>query len=296
MSRYTIEDETPGELHLHDRGADTCVQIAPFRGGLIKRLRVRDHDVLYLDEATFEDRQKNVRGGIPILFPSPGRLAGDVFSIDGVTGALPQHGFLRQRELEVVLRDEEQGRVRLRAAFAASAAYPWAGEIELDITLRARVLRIEVSLTNHAASPMPYALGFHPYFALAGADKADLSVSHQATRAFDNLSKKFVEVPNQLDFTGSSNGELDLHLLDHPGSSMTMFTGGRPLATVRASADFGVWVLWALRGKDFVCVEPWTAPANALNTGEGVQRVAVGETRRSWIEIEATDLRERATP
>jgi len=32
--------------------------------------------VLALDEATLRDEAKNVRGGIPILFPAPGKLQG----------------------------------------------------------------------------------------------------------------------------------------------------------------------------------------------------------------------------
>ena len=50
---------------------------------------------LYLDEATLLDPSKNVRGGIPILFPSPGKLEGDAFARDGRSGHLGQHGFGR---------------------------------------------------------------------------------------------------------------------------------------------------------------------------------------------------------
>jgi galactose mutarotase-like enzyme len=44
-------------------------------------------------------------------------------------------------------------------------------------------------------------------------------------------------------------------------------------------------VIWTLPGKDFVCLEPWTAPANALNSGESLLIVPPGAHRDLWTEI-----------
>jgi galactose mutarotase-like enzyme len=35
-----------------------------------------------------------------------------------------------------------------------------------------------------------------------------------------------------------------------------------------------------------VCLEPWTCPGNALNTGERLLVVAPGATHEAWTEIE----------
>jgi galactose mutarotase-like enzyme len=40
-----------------------------------------------------------------------------------------------------------------------------------------------------------------------------------------------------------------------------------------------------LAGSDFVCVEPWTARGDALNTGERLIMLAPGATHESWMEI-----------
>jgi galactose mutarotase-like enzyme len=45
-------------------------------------------------------------------------------------------------------------------------------------------------------------------------------------------------------------------------------------------------VVWTLAGRDFVCVEPWTAPADALNTGESLITLAPGESRDLWVSFE----------
>ncbi len=53
---------------------DAEVQVVPARGALVTRFQVRGVDLLFLDEATLGDLSKNVRGGVPLLFPNPGRL------------------------------------------------------------------------------------------------------------------------------------------------------------------------------------------------------------------------------
>src|SRR5215469_14707579 len=74
-------------------------KIAPARGALISALEVGDKQVLFLDRATFEDQTKNVRGGIPVLFPYAGKLDGGRLRVSGAE--MGQHGFGRNRAWEV---------------------------------------------------------------------------------------------------------------------------------------------------------------------------------------------------
>jgi galactose mutarotase-like enzyme len=80
--------------------------------------------------------------------------------------------------------------------------------------------------------------------------------------------------------------ELDLHLLDHDSQQCTLMTGDSGVV-LRASEHYTLWVVWTVAGKEFICVEPWTSPGNALNSGERLLTLAPGERHESWIEIEA---------
>ena len=51
------------------------------------------------------------------------------------------------------------------------------------------------------------------------------------------------------------------------------------------SPSFTTLVVWTLEGRDFVCVEPWTAPGGALQTHQGLLSVAPGDTFASEFEI-----------
>ena len=60
---------------------------------------------------------------------------------------------------------------------------------------------------------------------------------------------------------------------------------GGGAVSVRASRELSHWVVWTVAGKDYVCLEPWTSPANALNTGDGLLELAPKSARELWIEM-----------
>jgi galactose mutarotase-like enzyme len=266
---------------VNDRTGDQVV-ISPTRGALVTSLRLGGRELLYLDAATLEDPAKNVRGGIPVLFPTPGKLDGDRWQRGEQSGTMKQHGFARNFAWAVEERlDGEAPSVTLGlgANERTRASYPWEFHTTLAFALEAGRLRITTTIRNPSASTLPFALGFHPYFLVT--DKARASIATRATRAFDNVTK--TEVPFRgFDLTAA---EVDVHLLDHGSSQSELSLGDGARIVVRASPDFSVWVVWTLAGKDFVCLEPWTAPGNALNSGVGLSTVEAGESKTSWIEI-----------
>ncbi len=115
-------------------------------------------------------------------------------------------------------------------------------------------------------------------------DKAAARIDTKATRAFDNVTKK--DVP----FTG-----FDLTLPEgrhaplRSGSSESVLhlgaADGGGAIRVRCSPELSHWVVWTVAGKDYVCLEPWTSPGNALNTGEGILELAPKSARELWIQM-----------
>ena len=250
------------------------------RGGMVTAWQVAGREVLYLDADTLADRTKNVRGGIPVLFPSPGKLAGDAWSYRGASGALKQHGFARDLPWRVVATGPAVI-LELTSTSETRARFPWEFRYVLTYTLRERALRIDQQVENRSSTTMPFGLGFHPYFRVAQADKAAARVETPATRAFDNVTKQTIELRAPIDLT---RAEVDLHLVDH-GSSECRLALPAGAITIRGSDAYRRWVIWTLAGKDFVCVEPWTCPGNALNTGEGLFELAPGAALSAWLEV-----------
>ncbi len=76
-----------------------------------------------------------------------------------------------------------------------------------------------------------------------------------------------------------TQSEVDLHLLDHGSTRSAILRPGGVRVAIEGSPEMTQWVVWTLRGKDFVCVEPWTAPADALATRRGLLTLAPEESR-----------------
>jgi galactose mutarotase-like enzyme len=269
-------------LALIDEEAGSRVVLAPARGGLVTRFFARGRDLLYLDEATLRDPDKNVRGGIPVLFPSPGRLAGDAWARGGHAGTLKQHGFARNLPWRVVETDDgdaARALLELDDGEATRALWPWAFALRIEHQLAGDVLTLAIEVVNRDARPMPFGIGFHPYFTVDEADKAQTRIPTAARRAFDNVTKRVVDLDG-IDLTAA---EVDLHLEGH-GASEASLVGPRAV-TLRGSPEFTHWVIWTLRGRDFVCLEPWSCPGDALNSGDRLIELAPGARASLRLEI-----------
>jgi galactose mutarotase-like enzyme len=272
-------------LVLSDEKAGSSVTIAPKRGALVTSFQVDGRELFYLDRETLRDPSKNVRGGNPVLFPSPGKLAGDRYSAAGQSGAMKQHGFARNCAFEADRLSGEGATVKLtlNSDSETLAQYPWPFRFELEFSLSGHGLHISSRVTNLGSSSMPFALGYHPYFRVT--DKAAASIEAQGTRAFDNVTKHILPFTG-FDLTAS---ELDLHLLDNPRPYAALHYGDGKKLGVRTSADFSAWIVWTLTGKDYVCLEPWTALGDALNTGDRLSVLEAGAARSAWVEFTLED-------
>lgn len=273
MFRVTDAPDDPDALLLLDPSADSAVRIVPKRGGIVARFRVGAREVLYLDEATLADPSKNVRGGVPVLFPIAGRLTGDSYRVGERAFALKQHGFARNLPWLVdaqCVGNSASVSLALEASPETLAAFPWAFRVRITFELRGPTLTLWQTYSNDSDTPMPLHAGFHPYFFVAQADKAKTVIETDATRAFDNTTKTVGPV-GAIDLT---RPEVDLHLLDHRSRTARLRTPDGRAVLLRTEGSFKTLVVWTLVGKDFVCLEPWTAPADALNTGDGVITVA----------------------
>jgi galactose mutarotase-like enzyme len=258
------------------RAGESTATVLPWRGGMVLRSTIGGREIFYADDATVDDPSKNVRGGAPVLFPSPGKLANDRWA----HGAMGQHGFARGRVFAISARTDDSVTLRIEDDEASRVPFPFRFSFELTYALTASALRIDARVENRDDVPMPFGVGFHPYFPVPVGDKGRVRVPTAATRAFDNVTKQRVAYATP-DFAG---GEVDLHLLDHGASEADLVT---PSGTIRlrGSPEYAHWVLWTQPGKGFVCLEPWTCPGDALNTGERLVHLAPGQTCALWLEI-----------
>jgi galactose mutarotase-like enzyme len=262
------------------RSGPTEAELIPERGGLLSRLRAGDLNLLYMDETTLNDPTRSVRGGVPILFPCAGPLPDDLFRHMGRSYVLRQHGFARNLPWRVISVSSSEATLVLNSTKVTREAFPFEFRLEFTYTVTEGSVTILQKYRNLSDKAMPLHAGLHPYLVVPQYEKGRVTIATRASRAFDNVTK--TEVP----FEGFdlSRDEVDLHLYDH-GSTAAVLRRRSVAIRIDASPEMSRWVVWTLAGRDFVCVEPWTAGANALNTGKGLLSIPPGGSHELFTKI-----------
>jgi galactose mutarotase-like enzyme len=218
----------------------TRVKISPERGGLVTSFYIGNTEILYLDRETFKDMTKNVRGGIPLLFPNAGPLKGGLYH-------LPQHGFARTMPWIIIEHNRNSITLRLLSNEETRKNYPFDFELNLKVEVANNKLTHSMTTKNTGDKPMPTAYGTHPYFEIPQEEKQRLITN---IRNFQ---------PREVNWMG----EFDKSFLN-PGLIKIQMTR-KEIAIESDPNVFKFARIWHLAGKDFICIEPWTRDNFALN-------------------------------
>lgn len=284
MFEISLEQKNYPTYLLSDRDNNSTVELVPERGGIVTLWHYQDKEIFYLDTERYLDPTKSVRGGIPILFPICGNLVDDAYTYKGKQYNLKQHGFARNLPWEVVEQDtanQASITLMLKSNDETLAVYPFEFELTFTYQLKGNTFKIIQRHTNKSDAEMPFSTGFHPYFFVE--DKSQLTFDIPASQQIEKGSGKTSPFTGTFDF---SQEEVDNTLFDLTGNSAS-FTDNKKGITVTQnySPEYTALVFWTLQGKDFICVEPWSAQRNSLNTGEDMINLAPGETKETWVEI-----------
>lgn len=260
------------------------VQVVPERGALVTRWSVGDRELLFLDEATLADVSKNVRGGIPLLFPNAGPLPSGGVELGGRRITQPQHGLARRLPWTVTdaISDDDTARLSMRLASNAETkvGYPFDFISTFDVSLVEGRLLLEWAFRNTGEVPMPVHAGLHPYFKVPVEQKSSAQVPSTAATMRDRRTG--AERAPAFDL---GIGEVDVALLDHGPAASLVLADGR--IELNATPQLSTLVVWTLEAQPFICVEPWTAAGGALERGEALW-VPAGAVERLAVELRFT--------
>jgi aldose 1-epimerase len=282
-------------------GHGGCLEVWPALGFNAYRWAVQAgglKELLYADPDLF-GTGKSTRSGIPVLFPFPNRIRAGTFTWNDRTYQLPLtgdggksaiHGFACRSAWHVIDEGADANSAWLTGEFQlgrdAPAALPcWPADARLRSTHRLldNRLRIEATVDSADAKPLPFGLGYHPYFALAafgGEQAIVLATGQRFWELQDNLPtgvQRPVEGPRDLRAGVPMSGlTLDDVLTDLAAAPDDAVSGVGLLGVIRnpaggaalrlyGSPDFRELVAFTPPHRQAICLEPYTCTTDAIN-------------------------------
>ena len=241
---------------------DSLIRIVPERGGLITGWLSEGKELLYFDLERFLDKDKSVRGGIPILFPICGDLS-EGYLIGGKKYFLKQHGFARDLPWSIGLLKDNLGiRLKLSDTKDSRSYFPFFFTILMDVCLKEKSLQISVKIYNRGNDSMPFSFGLHPYFQISNLEK--IKIDGLPEKCIDQTNMKVTNTSDQIRILNKG-----VDFLSYPACSVKVVDYlSRNVIELIHQEPMDTNVIWTDPPRPMVCLEPWTSPRNSLLSGD----------------------------
>lgn len=273
---------------------------------LCSSLRHDGDELLHLRAGVqaWADRGKTC--GIPLLYPWANRLDGDHYEVDGraVTlvenakpptrdaNGLPNHGLLGGRTAWKVVETtacDEDATLNARFDFEHEdllANFPFPHRVEMHVGVANGRMSLKTTVLPHAERPVPVSFGYHPYFRLPGLAREQWLLTLPVTRRLE-LDARSIPTGRVEDvrFETAPLGDrtFDDGYTGIAAPGIFAIEGGGRRLEVELDEGFPFVQVFAPAGSDFVCIEPMTAPANALvRGGPDLPRAGAGGFSATW--------------
>jgi aldose 1-epimerase len=232
-----------------------------------------------------------------VLAPWQNRLAkGQWVDPQGQTQSLPinepnlnnaLHGMVYETEFSV--REQTGSKVTLGTLLDSPAGYPYSVDIEIAYELDEFGLTCSLSARNESDTAAPFVIGFHPYFTVGNPDMATLLIPAESFYTQDGNkipAEKTAVAGTSFDFRSArslANTKLDDYFTDlttKEGEAVSRLETSGWTIELRQSAQLSHLVVYLTHEYDAagrkvtaIALEPASAPANALNSKDGLHYI-----------------------
>jgi aldose 1-epimerase len=287
---------------------ETMAEFVPEANMVCCSLRYRAVEWLELRRGVEAYTEQGKTMGIPLLYPWANRLerpgyavAGKVVSLPRADrrlrfdGDMPIHGvmpaFLRWELQDAPDRSTLSARLSWTSPELLEL-FPFIHEVELQATVSDGQLTIETTVHATGSDEVPVAFGYHPYLRIPGTSRSTWNMKLAAFRRLV-LDERMIPTgerrpagPRSVQ-VGESSWDDAFDGLSVP--ALFEVAAGDTAVGVEFLRGYAYAQVFAPAGSDFVSFEPMTAPANALNSGDGLHLIAPGEDYRAAFRIRVSD-------
>jgi aldose 1-epimerase len=276
----------------------------PGHGMLGASLRHQGVEMLGRVEDLSNAAKNGSTAGIPLLYPWANRLAGPHYRAAGRDVNLdlsspllhfddrgfPMHG-VPWSLLAWKLTEDRRDFLAARLDWSSKdllAVFPFRHNLEMAVTLRSDSLTIETTLVAGLDGPVPVSFGFHPYFGLPDLPRGQWRLELPAMRRLmldphgipTGAEEPFDEFKAELAEKNFDDG----FALMKEQTFFSIEGAGRRI-TVELLDGYSYAQVFAPRDKDYIALEPMTAPTSALTHGHALRLVKPRERFRAVFQI-----------
>jgi aldose 1-epimerase len=289
-------DPTGEQIALRREGArgEVTAHIAQV-GASLRGLAVGGVDLV----ARYPEGERTPSASGIVLVPWPNRVRDGRWTQRGETSQLaisePKHGNASHGLLRFTAYGIEAGEAEatLSAVIHPQTGYLFTLATSVTYALVDDGIEVTHRIRNAGAEEAPVALGTHPFFRIGGVETADLSLTVPGGTWFEVDDRMLPVAEHEVDARTDLRGGVRLGevSLDRAYGALERDEDG--LVRTRLTAPDGrTLTVWQGEGLDYVqaftttnypghplavAIEPMTAPADALNSGQGLRWLAPGE-------------------
>ncbi len=287
---HSIEELEAGGLpawRLHDQASDMSATWVPPAGMLGASLLHHGEELLWQGPGVTGYARDGSFMGIPFLYPWANRLAGYRYQAGGHDieldprspllkldpNRLPIHGLLTASSrwsVEEAMADGDGARLLASLEFddpGLLSAFPFPHRVEMEVTVSGGELGVTTTVVGMGTKPVPVAFGFHPYLQIPGVPRSEWEVSFPVRRRLmtdDRMipTGQTESVEPLKGPIGDRTWDDGFDRIDTP-AHFAVSGAGRTIQ-VQFGAGYPVAQIYAPPGEQYICIEPMTAPTNAL--------------------------------
>jgi len=249
--------------------------------------------------------QRGKTMGIPLLHPWANRLSGWSYEVDGrqvelARGSahvrpdehgLPIHGVLHGETSWVVTARTE---TELRAEFDFGAdsrrmrLFPFAHVLAVHAILDPVGLQITTTMSATGDVAVPVSFGYHPYLRPPGVPRSawEIETTLSEQLVLDRTSVPTGEVRSERVAAGPLGDRTFDHGYQSAAGAWLRLRAGSRTMDLRLLEGYTHAQLFAPGNEDVLALEPMTAPADALRSGNGLRTVAPGASFTASFRID----------
>lgn len=236
----------------------------------------------------------------PILFPIVGKVSENKYRVDGNTYELPQHGFGRVCNYEVINKSQDSLEFLLKYNEKTLEIYPYKFSLKVKYTLINNSIKVSYTVDNLDDKDIYFSVGAHPaflcsieegetiddyYFEFSEKETTSIMELSPITGLYTNKNIPYLDNENKIPlskevfkndalvFNNLKSNKIYLKSKNH-NKYMSMDFSGFPY--------LGLWS--KPTGAPFVCIEPWYGHADyegfagEFKDREGVEKLEIGST------------------